>query len=106
MSAALGAIRSRHPGERDCDHCRRNGAALFGHLVSSRYESSFSTLSSGFNGYRERATPPLREVAKVPRNPTMCAKAIFESFPGSTDFIRSVIEELNRQLEARFGKRG
>jgi len=27
-----------------CDHCRRNGASLFGHLVSSRYESPFQTL--------------------------------------------------------------
>jgi len=63
-------------------------------------ESEFKTLSSGFNGYRERAanTRP-----KVPRDPVSCARAIFERFPGSRDFIESVISELQRRLEERFG---
>jgi hypothetical protein len=70
--------------------------------VSTRYQSSFSTLSSGFNGYRERATTPPTH-RRTPRDPVMVAKSIFESMPGSRDFIESVISELQRRLEERFG---
>jgi hypothetical protein len=39
----------------------------------------------------------------VPRDPVTFAKSIWETFPGSRDFIRSVIDELQRRLEERFG---
>jgi len=67
----------------------------------SLYESPFTTLPN----YRERATTAPTQ-RRVSRDPVMCARSIWESFPGSRDFIESVIDELKRQLEHRFGKRG